>query len=253
MWPYRVYPESSGHHIDPRDTKRRSEAEQRLREHSLQIDCDAGNAKLRLERSQIFQSLQMYDRAIEDLSVAMQLDPERRYFYLFLRHRLHIYSGNLAAALTDILEAFKLETGGHDYARAAAYVYQLLGRTEMAVDVLRQGVEKCPDSPRPHESRAAFYEDIGRFSEAIDDLSKALELSPPGRRLLVLHYRAGIYARAGKFTEALADCNTCISAERREWTHYRLRSEVYEAMGEFAAAKVDYDRSMDLHPMFGGK
>jgi len=58
------------------------------------------------------------------------------------------------------------------------------------------------------------------------------------------------FRRAGKFTEALAACNVCIAQERREWIHYRLRSEVYEAMGEFAKARADYDRSMELHPMF---
>ena len=37
MWPYRVFPESS-YHIDPHDAKRRADAEQRLREHSTQIE-----------------------------------------------------------------------------------------------------------------------------------------------------------------------------------------------------------------------
>jgi Flp pilus assembly protein TadD len=63
------------------------------------------------------------------------------------------------------------------------------------------------------------------------------------------HDRVSIYLRTHQYEEALKDCNECVESNPKEWTHYRLRSEVYEAMGKSENARWDYYTSMDLNPV----
>jgi len=51
-----------------------------------------------------------------------------------------------------------------------------------------------------------------------------------------------------QFDNALADCKKCIEIEPKEWTHFRLLSEVYKAMGDNNAADVYYQHSVELNP-----
>lgn len=50
-----------------------------------------------------------------------------------------------------------------------------------------------------------------------------------------------------QFDNALADCKKCIEIEPKEWTHFRLLSEVYKAMGDNNAADVYYQHSVELN------
>lgn len=245
MWQYSVCPRSSGNYIEDGDIQKINIAEQNCRDCSNAIEREPNRANLYLDRSRFQQGLKKYDLAIQDLSIAMQLDPERSYFYLYLRHLLHLYMGNLEKALEDIRQAVDTGPDGSDYFRCLAYVYQQLGQIDNAVTALTNGISRDPYSHLSYLRRAAFYEGIGHLEEALCDATEAVRIKP--RNWIIYRDRVSIYIKLGQFENALRDCNTCIEAEPKEWTHYRVRSEVYAAMGDSNAAGCDYTESMNLN------
>lgn len=250
MWQYSVSPRSVGDYVAEGDTRGRAAAEEKLRQCSVDIEREPHNAKLYLNRSRIATGLGQYDLAIEDLSNALRLDPKNNYFYLFLRHLQHVYRGELAKALEDIQRAVDLAPPEHnDYYKCLAYVHQQLGQTDKAIEALTEGVRKFPKSAQARLRRAAFFDGIGMGDAAVEDATAAIRLEKERWRVFhIYHDRAKLFARLGRFDEALADCNHCIQAQPKEWTHYSVRSEVYTAMGNEFAAHADYMRSLELNP-----
>lgn len=226
------------------DIQQRKLAKKKLREAAIAIKDEPNNANRYVDRSKIYESVKSYDLAVQDLSIAMDLDPQKTYFYLYLRHNQYLGMGNLEKALEDIKTALNLAPEGFSYFKNVARVYQQLGQTENAINVLTDGITKYPNSPQSFLDRADFYEGIGRLHEALKDVNEALKIQPMFHR----HARVRIYIKLGQFEDALNDCNQCIAADPKDWTHFRVRSQVYEAMGEHAAAASDYYESMNLNP-----
>jgi tetratricopeptide (TPR) repeat protein len=260
IWQYTVTPESYGNFIEEGDIKRTAAAEKDLLECSAAIRQDPDNADLYVKRSRVHTSLRAYDLAIKDLSEAMRCDPEKAFLYLYLRHKQHLFKGNPEQALADIKETVRLQPGDMGYFLSLAYVHQLLGQTDEALEALSDGIRRHPESAERYRDRAAFLEGLGRCKDALADVNEMVRIrikqsqKPFGDRTQkywrlfhAYHDRVSIYIKLGQFEEALTDCNACIAVEPEGWTHYRVRSEVYEAMGDTAAARRDYARSLELN------
>lgn len=243
MWQY-----SASRQIIPLNVEHKKSLEKKIDDRSNEIKGNPNNAEIYLDRARAYQSLGLYSNALEDLSIAMRLDPQNSFFYLYLRHLQHIYMGNLNHALDDIKKAVSIANHkGSDYFKCLAYVYHQLGDIDNAINALNDGIKKYPDEALPYLRRAAFYEGLGRFQQAIEDVTQAINMSPSSWSYY--HDRVSIYLRTHQYEEALKDCNECVESNPKEWTHYRLRSEVYEAMGKSENARWDYYTSMDLNPV----
>ncbi|WP_318508759.1 tetratricopeptide repeat protein [Bacillus sp. T3] len=210
------------------------------------IKLDPQNGDLYVELSKAYWSQKKYDLAIKYLDVAFELEPQKHYFFYFLRHLIFWELGNLEKSLEDIKQAVNLAPPEYMYHKHLAKVYVELGQRENAILALKKEIEENPKNRHAYWDNAVFYERIGQFQEALEYITMAIEVEPA--ILYSYHRRAKIYAKMGQFDNALKDCNVCIQIEPKEWTHYRVRSEVYKAKGDTRAAEADYHTSMDLNP-----
>ena len=238
--------------MEDAEARARAAVESRLAQCNAVVAREPQNASRYVERSRVHEDMRRYDLAIEDISNALRLDPTKSYFYLFLRHRDYVGQGRLDLAREDIEAAVRLAPPGFEYyCEYLASVYHKLGQTTKAIDVLNASIRAHPNSAPAYARRAEFFERIGSLEEAVQDASEAIRLWQQDvfwRKAHALHYRAKLLVKLGRFQEALSDCNTCIEAEPKDWGHYRVRSEVYEAMGKKALARADYDLSCELNP-----
>lgn len=213
------------------------------------IQNDPENAQLYVERGKAYEGLREYDLAIQDFNTAMKLNPQDSYFYYYLSYRQYEHLGELEKALEDMKQCINLSPNQYMYEPVLARLYEKLGKRDSAISVLNQGVEIFPTSVSAYLKRAEFYEEIGYLEDALSDITQAINMADKeAMRFVYLHKRAKIYVRIGRFDEALRDCNECITNDPKEWTHYRVRSEIYDALGNHWAAKADYDTSMNLNP-----
>jgi len=219
--------------------------ERDLYDYNIKIKHDPSNHELYLKRATVNEMMGAYSCAAKDLTCAMNLDPEKKRFYLYRRYQQYMLKGNFKNALEDILEAISLAPD-ESYLEAHAYVYKQMGQIDKAIEVLSEGIKKAPEKRYLYLYRAAFYEGIGCFQEAISDVTHAINMSQTP--WIYYHDRVSIYLKSKQYDEALNDCNKCIESNPKDWTHYRMRSEVYEAMGKKDHANSDYQMSLEYNP-----
>lgn len=108
-----------------------------------------------------------------------------------------------------------------------SYINACEGCFEDAVDDLSKSVLLCNHEPHPYFTRGRLLLKLGRFEEAIDDFNRVLELcdryNSDYYRRTAYFFRADAYARTGKFSEALSDCDH-IPDGTHIWTD-RLRTK----------------------------
>jgi tetratricopeptide (TPR) repeat protein len=222
--------------------------EKALKYYTEEIECNPLNENLYVERGKAYEALKQFDLAIQDFSTAFRLNPQEGWFHCFLRHKQYIQLGDLEKALEDMKQCIRLSPSRYMYEPHLASLYEKLGQRDNAIAVLNQGVEMFPVSVNAYLKRAEFYEQIGYLEEALSDITQAINMAPKkAMRFIYMHQRAKIYVRMRRFDEALRDCNECIAEDPKEWTHFRVRSEVYDAMGNHWASKADYEISINLN------
>jgi tetratricopeptide (TPR) repeat protein len=88
-----------------------------------------------------------------------------------------------------------------------ADVLELAQRHAEALPFRNKVLELAPDSAANYFSRADLFYQMGNYSAAIEDFSKAAELDSHGALGPVVHlYRADCHRRLKAYDEAIADC-----------------------------------------------
>ncbi|MDO8536029.1 MAG: tetratricopeptide repeat protein [Candidatus Omnitrophota bacterium] len=97
--------------------------------------------------------------------------------------------------------------------------------------------------------RGSAYKDEGKFSQAIADYSKAIEVSP--RISLSYSMRAETYITMGKFDQAISDYSKAIEIGPCDGMMYFDRGVAYDIKGDLDNAIRDYTKAMEMNPRLG--
>jgi len=126
---------------------------------------------------------------------------------------------------------------------AAGRATRALGRTSDAVDLLRRAVE-LGGGPDASIERARALQSLGRLDEALAALA-AVGGSEAEPHLL----RADLHAALGRTEEALADCDTVIrtATDGRDVAYRRKGRQLLE-LGRPKEAIAAYDAALGLNP-----
>ena len=127
-------------------------------------------------------------------------------------------------------EALQLWPGNEAAAKNLASMLQQLGRTEDAIDVLKQGVEHAQERLPFYNLLTNFCTDAGRFDEARDYAQKALRLSGDARAEIgVLTSLVTLEVKVGNIAQAIEYCDTILRLNPRH-EHFRKERERLRAM-----------------------
>jgi tetratricopeptide (TPR) repeat protein len=92
--------------------------------------------------------------------------------------------------------------------------------------------------------RAMSRKDRGKFDEAVDDLTKVLQLNP---KVAQAHFeRGGIHQRQGNLDLAIADYTKAIELKPDYVEAYSNRGVLRERKGDTSGAKADYSKSIEI-------
>ncbi len=108
-------------------------------------------------------------------------------------------------------------------------------------------VEQEPNYSPGYTLRAQYYTETGRFAEALQDIHRAMALSPASP---VPNYSRGmLLAKHGLFSDALADFDEAVAKSRYEdFRFYKERAGVYAQMGRYDKALKDYTVVLQFSP-----
>jgi tetratricopeptide (TPR) repeat protein len=134
---------------------------------------------------------------------------------------------------------------------AAAYFYRgtALGASERydeAIEDLSKAIEIAPAWPMPYSNRARAFMSKGEPARALADYSALVELSP--RNAVVYVDRAFAYMKLKDFDHALADLQQGLELKPNDsFVIYNI-GRVYESKGNVAQAEAEYRKALALSP-----
>ena len=230
-----------------------------------------GRARLRGARSD-------FQGALEDLSVAIERDPEglelRRLRGLALvglgRHRDAVADLQLAADGTRdpdawcdlgdaLLELDDLAAATDAYARAIDMDKQFerawVGRgyaqgrgedLEAAHGDLTMALELAPDDLYARALLAIVLDGMNRFEDALSEYGRVIDSSPSAEILL---HRGGALASLGRLEEAESDYRRATELEPENVTAYLRLGQLAAQMEQFEAARDAFDAAIALDPL----
>ena len=154
-------------------------------------------AQLRIIFGRGYRETGFLAEAIEEFKKAVALDPHfpRAHYYLGLTYLLK----DGAARLPDAAREFKVELDSHPDEFFANYylgiVYLIDRKWDLAIPLLQKAVRIQPANPDPYFHLGQAYQATQRYPEAIEVLTKSIDLNPElshnDYQVATAHYRLG--------------------------------------------------------------
>ena len=171
------------------------------------------------------------------------------YFYsLFYKNRANCYSKlkQYDKAINDYTEAIEIDPDEDNYYFERASLYSDLGQFEKAINDYTKALKLNPNDSCSYFNRAECYITLKQYKKAIDDYTKAMELDPNDSDSYVR--RAACYYVLQHYKKALEDYSKLIKLLPNEADYYNYRAGCYIALKQYKKAIGDYDKAIELEP-----
>lgn len=224
------------------------------------------------DRSLAYFKEQKYQKALEDIDRSIALERSGRSYGL--RAEIDQSMGDHAAFQKDAQQAITLQQASDISFFANIAIHN--GDREKAVKVLTQAIDRGMDDWSLLGLRATAYLDMGKYDEAIQDLTAAMERN---KDLYLYGVRSWAYIRGEKYDLARQDIEKALSMQPgnpdfldtlgyldyleghyekavqtttkaiQNWpmsTTYRVRAAAYRKLGKIELASQDETRAKEL-------
>ncbi|MBI5888228.1 MAG: tetratricopeptide repeat protein [Deltaproteobacteria bacterium] len=136
-------------------------------------------------------------------------------------HQILLYPGKASLAYSN---------------RAAEYFK--LGDMKKALKDVNAAIDIDRKNAKAYNNRAAIFFQDGRLGEAFADMNKAIELNPKYAEAYL--HRGIMYAARGELGLAVKDYTAAVALDPGEISAYYNRGQAYLALGDYARAIADY-------------
>jgi tetratricopeptide (TPR) repeat protein len=128
--------------------------------------------------------------------------------------------------------------------------YAQSGQLEEALDDLSRAIELTPDQAEAHNNRALVYLRLGETQKALDDSTWAINAKPDYAK--AYSTRGEVYMRLGQPEQSLADCNRAVELNPDLAEAYNNRGLAFLRLGKAEDAIRDFSRAIHLKPQMAG-
>jgi tetratricopeptide (TPR) repeat protein len=180
------------------------------------IKLDPSRANTYETRARILANAREIDRAIEDYTAAINLEPNAYRF--FERGELYRKKGEQGLAIADYKET---------------------------VTRLNKEIVAHPDSPWLYRSRSNAHRNLGEIDKALSDFGEFLKRKKASDDARIGE-RGDLYLRKGDFDRAIADYSEAINKQPDSTDRYDKRALAYRLKGDYKRAILDYDQMVRL-------
>jgi tetratricopeptide (TPR) repeat protein len=192
-----------------------------------------------------FYEKKQYDKAIEDYSLAIQLDPN---YYWAYRDRgiAHLAKKEYDTAIQDYNQAIALNP---KYALAYSnrgVAYRSKKQYDTAMQDYNEAIALNPRFAQAYNNRALVWVDKKQYDKAITDFDHAIGLNP--RYTLAYCNRGNAFKEMEEYDKAIADYSKSISLDRNYTTAYINRADVWRRRKQYARALPDYNKALQIDP-----
>lgn len=224
----------------------RGEYRRALSAYETAIAHDATSGEAFLGRGAAYFRMNEYQKAVRDFERARELCPLDVTPHVNLGSAL-ARAGSYVRALDALNQALDLDSDAYE-ARINRGILHLvhLSDTDSALRDFNQAIRLRPDDYGGYFNRAAVYEKMDRFEEAVDDYDRSLTRKPGFP--LVYFNRANAVMRMGGAEKAIEDYTRFVERFSGHVGGYFNRALAYAEIGDYGKALSDFDRVIALDP-----
>ncbi|MGC2063253.1 MAG: tetratricopeptide repeat protein [Thermodesulfovibrionales bacterium] len=193
-----------------------------------------------------FKQIEIWNSPVGLWDYIIQKEPEKVPFAYYNRGIAFYRAGQMDRAIEDYSKAIALDPS---YVRAYAnrgFVFEKIGRLDNAIADYDKVIFLNPGESQSYNSRGVIFENMGLSDKAIADYDKAIDLNPSNADLYF--NRGNAYDALGRTDKALADYDRAIGLNPRDAQAYNNRGLVFEKTGDLDKAIADYDKAITLDP-----
>lgn len=193
-----------------------------------------------IERAAFYVRRGQNENALRDLSSAISLDPIHPNAYL-MRGKVYLKDRRTAEAISDFNKHLE-----NDPQSAEGMLYVARFKTNLAeqIDYVERAIKIAPTFAEAYFFRGRLYAGRKKFSEAVKDYDKAIELD--GSNGLVYIDRSISHFHLKAFTLAVDDITRAIELMPDRVVLYLLRAKAYKELGLKEKAKADELRAKPI-------
>ncbi|GAB4537170.1 MAG: hypothetical protein Kow0063_23550 [Anaerolineae bacterium] len=199
-----------------------------------------GDTSVYRARAELYEHLEDYEAALAEYQKALEIDPVDEWS-LSARASLYEKLGKPDLGTTDYV-AIVAESPDVDtyYAGKLVDYCQKHGTCNQAISELSNVIEENGrQQASAYYGRGRLYEELGLFTEALDDYDYAITLEEDNQDLFFARVR--VHRQSGNYVDALRDLSTILEMDSAHAPRaYMIRAEVYEELGENDQALEDY-------------
>ena len=202
-------------------------------------------------RAILYIKINKFERALEDFSKAIELDPKNALRYstraIFFEENLKDYN----QAILDYSNAIYLMPNDESFFSSRAAIYFKVGDISSAIKDFQQALVLNPENIGAANNLGVIYKNIGEINLAIIEFEKVIgmyKLNPPFAAFGFSN-RADIYCEQNILDKALSDYNKAIELDPSNSIRYLNRALFYKNyFKDFDNALADYTKALELDP-----
>jgi tetratricopeptide (TPR) repeat protein len=185
------------------------------------------------------------DRAIEDYSRAIALDPSYSKAYV---NRGFVFEkiSRSDKAIADYDKAVMLNPLDAQTFNNRGAIFEKAGELDKAIADYDKVIELTPGEAQSYNNRGVVFERMGLYDKAIADYDRAIALNPSNAD--VYFNRGNAYDEIGRPYKAIADYGKAITLNPDDSQAYNNRGVIFEKIGEYDKAIADFDKAVALNP-----
>ena len=179
-------------------------------------------------------------------SISLEVDSNLKSAAYNNRGLAYDSKGDYDRALEDFSKAIELEPDYADSYNNCGVIYSRKGDYDRALEDFSKAIELEPDYANAYNNRGATYEKNGDYDRALEDCSKAIELKPD---YADAYYNRGVvYYRKGDYDRALEDCSKAIELKPDYASAYIGRGFTYFRKNDYDNSFADFSEATKLNP-----
>jgi tetratricopeptide (TPR) repeat protein len=198
------------------------------------------------DRGQHLLHQKLYDQALLDCNKGLALDPARADF-LGLRGRIHSARGASESAEQDLTQAIEMDPeGAVNYYSWRGDLYMELTEEEKAIEDYSESLLRNPENAYVLGQRGHAYWLLTEHDLALEDFNNAVEIDPDW--FWIRTRRGALHQERREYDQALEDFNEAIRLNPEYAIAYEYRSETCQKLGKHDQALLDLNEALKLQP-----
>jgi tetratricopeptide (TPR) repeat protein len=200
-----------------------------------------------LYRGMAQQELLNFDEAIKDFSRVIELDSNEVTGY-YKRGYVNYLKTEYDAALGDLYKTIKVDSEHFEAYSVIGMIRVVRGSFDEAKDYYSKSIEINENHELAFRNRGLAEMSLEEYSKALNDFNRALELDPENYKLFL--YAGSAKLRLGNNKAAINDFTTYLKFNSNDYQAYRYRAISKIALRDLEGALIDCDKAIVINPEF---